>query len=418
MFCANDLQIKSNITSLQLENAINKIKHDHKLKGLGSAFLEAENRYNVNAIILASIACLESGYGTSKLAIEKNNLFGLDASLSKVGSNDYGSGYKTKEECINYAAHRIGRQYIELDETCKWRYVNAKDIYSVGKKWCVTSGWADKVISIANKIQNNIIKEDNMKVLVMAGHTASGNRGCGAVGHIDESVETRKVAPKVVEYLKQLGVDATYVKLDKAASSSYLAEQVKLANSKGKFDCMVQIHFNAGSSDPNSNTTGTETYYRTSSGKVFSDRVNTKLSTLFKDRGSKKDTKGLYWLKNTNSAAILIELCFVDDKDDCKVYQNNFDKICRLIAEGLANKTLPTQSISNTSNKYANGSYDRKARVTTNLNVRKDRGTSFEVITTIPKGTIITVNYCLNNWFSTYSTGTLGYISGDYIELI
>ena len=75
MFCANDLQIKSNITSLQLENAINKIKHDHKLKGLGSAFLEAENRYNVNAIILASIACLESGYGTSKLAIEKNNLF-------------------------------------------------------------------------------------------------------------------------------------------------------------------------------------------------------------------------------------------------------------------------------------------------------------------------------------------------------
>ena len=257
-----------------------------------------------------------------------------------------------------------------------------------------------------------------MKVLVMAGHTASGNRGCGAVGHIDESVETRKVAPKVVEYLKQLGVDATYVKLDKAASSSYLAEQVKLANSKGKFDCMVQIHFNAGSSDPNSNTTGTETYYRTSSGKVFSDRVNTKLSTLFKDRGSKKDTKGLYWLKNTNSAAILIELCFVDDKDDCKVYQNNSDKICRLIAEGLANKTLPTQSISNTSNKYANGSYDRKARVTTNLNVRKGRGTSFEVIATIPKGTIITVNYCLNNWFSTYSTGTLGYISGDYIELI
>ena len=257
-----------------------------------------------------------------------------------------------------------------------------------------------------------------MKILVMAGHTASGNKGCGAIGHINESNETRKVAPKVVEYLKQLGVDATYVKLDKATSSSYLAEQVKLANSKGKFDCMVQIHFNAGSSDPNSNTTGTETYYTSSRGKVFSDRVNSKLATLFKDRGSKKDTKGLYWLKNTNSPAILIELCFVDDKDDCKVYQNNFDKICRLIAEGLANKTLPTQSTTTTNKKYTNGSYNRKARTTTNLNLRKGRGSNFEIIKTIPKGTEFTVNYCLDNWFSTYDFGILGYVSGDYIELI
>lgn len=257
-----------------------------------------------------------------------------------------------------------------------------------------------------------------MRILVMAGHTASGNKGCGAVKYINESDETRKVAPKVVEYLKQLGVEATYVKLDKATSSSYLSEQVKLANSKGVFDCMVQIHFNAGSSDPNSNTTGTETYYTSSNGKVFSDRVNTKLATLFKDRGSKKDTKGLYWLKNTSSPAILIELAFVDDKDDVRVYQNNFDKICRLIAEGLANKTLPAQSTTTTNKKYANGSYNKKARTTTNLNLRKGRGTSYGVIKTIPKGTIFTVNYCLDNWFSTYDFGTLGYLSGDYIELI
>ena len=257
-----------------------------------------------------------------------------------------------------------------------------------------------------------------MRILVMAGHTASGNKGCGATTYINESDETRKVAPKVVEYLKQLGVEATYVKLDKATSSNYLYEQVKLANSKGAFDCMVQVHFNAGSSDPNSNTTGTETYYTSSKGKVFSDRVNSKLATLFKDRGSKKDTKGLYWLKHTSCPAILIELAFVDDKDDVRVYQNNFDKICRLIAEGLANKTLPAKNTTTTNKKYTNGSYNRKARTTTNLNLRKGRGTNYEVIKTIPKGTIFTANYCLDNWFSTYDFGTLGYLSGYYIELI
>ena len=261
-----------------------------------------------------------------------------------------------------------------------------------------------------------------MKILVMAGHSANGYKGSGAVGHLNESNETRKVAPKVVEYLKQLGVDATYIKLDKPTSSSYLYDQVKLANSKGKFDVMVQVHFNAGSSDPNSNTTGTETYYISSNGKIFADRVNKKLATLFKDRGSRSDKPNLYWLKNTTSPAILIELCFVDDKDDAKVYNNNFDKICKLIAEGLANKTLPTtttnNNTNNTSKKYANGSYERKAKTTANVNLREGRGTSYKIIKTIPKGTTFKVNYCLNNWFSTYDFGSVGYLSGDYVELV
>ena len=154
MFDANNLQVKSNINAIQLEEAINKIKKDNNLKGLGTAFIDAENKYNVNAIILASIACLESGYGTSKLAIEKNNLFGLDAPLSATGTDNYGSGYKSKEDCIDYAGHRIGKQYLELDPKASWRYCEGKkDIYTVGAKWCEVKGWSDKVISIANRIE-------------------------------------------------------------------------------------------------------------------------------------------------------------------------------------------------------------------------------------------------------------------------
>ncbi len=179
-----------------------------------------------------------------------------------------------------------------------------------------------------------------MKILVMAGHTASGNTGSGAVGYIDESNENRKVAPKVVEKLKELGVDATYIHLDKAKGSNYLREQVNLANAQGDFDCVVQIHFNAGSSDLNGNTTGTETYYLTNKGKIFAERVNKKLSTLLKDKGIKQNNK-LYWLKHTKCTAILIEVCFVDDKDDVRVYEENFEEVCKLIAEGLANKDFP-----------------------------------------------------------------------------
>ena len=177
-----------------------------------------------------------------------------------------------------------------------------------------------------------------MKFLIMPGHTQDGNIGSGAViGNISESKETRKVAPKVVEYLKELGQDATYIHLDKSKTDDYLKEQLDLANSKGIFDCAVQIHFNCGSSDKDNTTTGTETFYISNKGKVFADRVHLKLSSLFKNRGAKQNNK-YYWLKHTKSPAILIEVCFIDDKDDMKVYEENFDKICKFIAEGLANK--------------------------------------------------------------------------------
>lgn len=180
-----------------------------------------------------------------------------------------------------------------------------------------------------------------MKILVMAGHTTSGEHGSGAVGYIDESNENRKVAPKVVEYLKQLGVEAKYIHFDKAKTSKYLKEEVAYANSQGNFDCVVQIHFNAGSEDKTKETTGSETLYITEKGKIFSKRVDDKLSTLFKDKRSIRQDNKLYWLRHTKCTAILIEVCFVDDKDDIKLYEENFDEVCKLIAEGLADKDFP-----------------------------------------------------------------------------
>ena len=53
------------------------IKPDSPLIGLGKKFKEVESKYNVNALFLYSLAIHESYYGTSALAKDKNNLFGL-----------------------------------------------------------------------------------------------------------------------------------------------------------------------------------------------------------------------------------------------------------------------------------------------------------------------------------------------------
>ena len=172
-----------------------------------------------------------------------------------------------------------------------------------------------------------------MDVLICAGHTLKG-KGTGATGYINESEENRILSKIVVKYLEYAGHNVDYYEINEA--SDYLQKQVAKANSKD-YDLVVQIHFNAFKLTDNS--MGTETLYISESGKVWAEKVNDKLSTVFKSRGVKK-AEGLYWLKNTKPIAILIETCFVDSKHDTDTYKINKEHIGKLIAEAINRKEI------------------------------------------------------------------------------
>ncbi|MDB3371338.1 cell wall hydrolase, partial [Clostridioides difficile] len=142
------------------------------------------------------------------------------------------------------------------------------------------------------------------------------------------------------KWLKQGGATVYTGKVDK--SNNYLAEQCQIAN-KQNVDLAVQIHFNANKTTLNA--MGTETIYKTNKGKVYADRVNTKLATVFKNRGAKSDVRGLYWLSHTKAPAILIEVCFVDSKADTDYYIRHKDIVAKLIAEGILNKNINNEGV-------------------------------------------------------------------------
>ena len=55
----------------------------------------------------------------------------------------------------------------------------------------------------------------------------------------------------------------------------------------------------------------------------------------FTNRGI-KTTGGLYYLNHTINKAILIEVCFVDDKDDYDLYKKaGYKQIAKAIADGI-----------------------------------------------------------------------------------
>ena len=101
--------------------------------------------------------------------------------------------------------------------------------------------------------------------------------------------------------------------------------------------------------------------------------------------------------------------------------KNYAEKILTLVKE-IQNTKVDEDKKVETKVKHKNGDYNRKAKVTaSSLNVRAGRPGTAKYNTiygTLPRGKVITVWYCLDNWFSISYNGKTAYISGDYIEFI
>ncbi|MDD6224232.1 MAG: glucosaminidase domain-containing protein [bacterium] len=70
-----------------------------KLKNTGDYFINSQNRYGVNAILMLAIGINESDFGNSPIAQTKNNLFGLNAVDASPGLS--ASVYLSVESCID-----------------------------------------------------------------------------------------------------------------------------------------------------------------------------------------------------------------------------------------------------------------------------------------------------------------------------
>ena len=85
------------------------------LVGEELTFIDAENKYGVNAAISLSTAINESGWGTSALAKSKNNLFGHSAYDASVMSS--ANGYKSVADGIyRHAYYYINTLFAETKD--------------------------------------------------------------------------------------------------------------------------------------------------------------------------------------------------------------------------------------------------------------------------------------------------------------
>lgn len=143
-----DLRNPSNLTAIQ----INEVLAGTQLEGLGEAYVEAEKKFKVNSLYLIAHSALESGWGQSRLSINKNNLFGIQA----YDDNPYESAsyFESKEECILFIAEYISNEYlVENGE-----HYNGPNLAGMNEKYASDKEWAEKIAEIMSSVQNKVIQ--------------------------------------------------------------------------------------------------------------------------------------------------------------------------------------------------------------------------------------------------------------------
>ena len=110
-FQFSNLKSKTNYTAADLDRLYNLMgASDSRLAGKGATFKAAEEKYGVNALYLVAHSALESAWGRSKIARDKNNFFGISA----YDNNPYNAATKFDDvdAGILGAARWINEKYL------------------------------------------------------------------------------------------------------------------------------------------------------------------------------------------------------------------------------------------------------------------------------------------------------------------
>ncbi len=124
-------------------------------------FYYIEKQYNINGVFVASVGIHESNWGTSKIAREKNNLFGYGA----YDSNPYNGAYSFSNysESIDLLARVFVKYYINPkgtsifgSEKALGTYYNGSTLNGVNKRYATDKNWANSVYNFMKYLYNKL----------------------------------------------------------------------------------------------------------------------------------------------------------------------------------------------------------------------------------------------------------------------
>lgn len=172
-----------------------------------------------------------------------------------------------------------------------------------------------------------------MKICLNNAHSLNGgDRGCVGCYGIKEEILTRILVSLIGYELTVKGHDVTVANSDFVKSNNELEhlKRVVSIERSSNYDLFLSIHFNCF----NGKAKGTEIFTYQGRNVKQAKAINNNLSEFFVNRGV-KDGTGLYVIRNTKCEAMLLEVCFIDNREDLMTFMNNIPLISKAIVEGL-----------------------------------------------------------------------------------
>lgn len=344
----------SRATAAQMQSYIQRVNPDvpGKVIEMLHFYLSEGEAEGVRGDIAFAQSCLETGNFTfrgSAVTLDQNNFAGIGVTSNGMKGNSwdtpqlgiraqiqhlkaYGSTEPLEQDCVDPRFEYVKRNSAPFVE---WLGIQENPLKS---GWAAGKNYGNKILTVLDSVLQEEKGDNAMRVFLSVGHSILKSGACtSASGEVQEYAYCKALAPYVKKYLEQAGasVDLVICPAYQFSKASDERDYKISRENAGNYDVACELHLNCF----NGAARGTETYYKTSRGKVYADRVNAKLATIFPDRGVK--TKNLYMLNQTKAPAILTEVFFCDSKADYLTAKNEgYDKIGRLIAEGIMGKTI------------------------------------------------------------------------------
>lgn len=174
---------------------------------------------------------------------------------------------------------------------------------------------------------------DFKSISIGAGHAAVGQGAIGAVGYLNESVEDRYVKDIVKYFLGTNGARVVDCTVDRGSQGEVLNSAIAICNA-AETDLAIQIHFNAACPDSgDGKQKGCECWVYPTAVKnhnmaeKYANRICEKLEKFGYHNRGVKTSSSLKFLRKTHMPAIIVEVCFVDDKDDADFYLNHLSAL-------------------------------------------------------------------------------------------
>lgn len=159
------LNKKSGFTLEQFTKALTDDKDVNRIfQNNSKYFYYVEDEYNINGIFVAAVGIHESAWGTSKIALNKNNLFGYGA----YDSNPYNGAYDFEDyaESIDLVSRVFVKYYINPSGTniydrqkANGKYYSGNTLYAVNKRYATDKNWANGVYKHMKYLYNKIQKK-------------------------------------------------------------------------------------------------------------------------------------------------------------------------------------------------------------------------------------------------------------------